>query len=57
MKQIIAIKETIKINNPCQKLVMPINSSSGLKIKTKGNMAVLISYQKAWNPVLIGSQF
>ena len=24
-------------------------------MKTKGNMAVRISYQKAWMPVLIGS--
>ena len=39
----IAISETIKINAPCQKLSTPIKSNSGLKIKTIGRIAVLIS--------------
>ena len=31
-KQKIAINDTININNPCQKLVTPIKSNSGLNI-------------------------
>ena len=39
----IAIRATIKINNPCHILVTPINNNSGLKIKTTGRIAVRIS--------------
>ena len=39
----IAIRATTKIKIPCQTLVTPISSNSGLKIKTIGRMAVRIS--------------
>ena len=39
----IAIKATTKIKIPCQTLLTPMSSNSGLKIKTIGSMAVRIS--------------
>ena len=47
VKARMAIRETINTIIPCQILVTPIRSNSGLKIKTTGNMAVRISYLNA----------
>ena len=43
VKEKMAIRETIKINNPCHILLTPMSNNSGLKIKTNGRIAVRIS--------------